>query len=490
MGGPARVRGFLGVGSQARRPRPAPRKRETESGGGRREGWEGDRARRAARASEPGPEAASTMPGRGPALLTVCCLLGPGFLGTPRGGAEAGESLSRVGQLYCVLERRVNSLETMEESLVRQNVQLVLRGPGPPAPPPPGDAFTFVLQERAPVLLQYVDEDADKLECRLSRYFTENTEILWPGLARHGTWLPIWYTVTISHAQARFTITTFCVQMVESGGQKPVHLSGVFSMRTRASQMQTSLAGTVLLDCAFALDHAASVDVAWVLRQKGGRRREMLRYRGAEKRVTHLDPKAEAFPAAIPRGNVSLLLRNVAVRDQGTYSCSVTAAALQGEVNVEVAVLESPKVKLNVESVNLVEGEERKLVCDVSRYYPLEAQAQWLRQPPAGSRLLPKVVDGTLASSHRQNGDETFSYSSYFLLTGSLRDDGVRYTCHVDHLSLKTPIRKSVTVRVTAKSWSWMWIFIGAILVALSGLLLGLLVHLHRAEAILERRIE
>lgn len=109
---------------------------------------------------------------------------------------------------------------------------------------------------------------------------------------------------------------------------------------------------------------------------------------------------------------------------------------------------------VNVNSLSLVEGEQHKLVCNIRHYYPHDIQVQWLREPK-DSWKVPDVVKNVLSSSHRQSSNGTYSSSRYFLLTASLRDNGHRYTCRVDHPSLRSPIRRSVTVEVRGMLLAW-----------------------------------
>ncbi|XP_043855730.1 tapasin-related protein-like isoform X2 [Dromiciops gliroides] len=415
-------------------------------------------------------------------------LLSAGLLWTPGWHVvEAGMKLGKVGQLPCMLEVPPDPSKTQdgESHLHWQHIQLVLSGSESQTLPHGSNSDTFLLQDKAGVLLPHVDEDVDKLECKVSRYFTANTQILWPGLPRRQVQLPTWYIVTITHTDDEFRISTFCFQPAEpSQGPGPAPFTGVFSLYTKASRVQVKLQGTVLLACGFTVDHVAkAMDVAWVLRQKGGRHREVLKYEGKRRQVTHLQEQAKAFPSEIPRGNASILLTSVAVRDQGTYFCSVGTAGLHWELGIEVVVVEPPKVTLSPQTptLSLEEGEEKKLVCEVNRYFPLEAHVQWLREPEEG-RMLPELVKNALFSNHRQSSDETYSFSSYFLLKVSLQDDGVRYTCRVEHESLHFPIRKSITIRVKERfeiKW-WFLLLIIAILVVLLVLLLR---TLHQVES-------
>ncbi|XP_051848079.1 tapasin-related protein-like isoform X2 [Antechinus flavipes] len=427
------------------------------------------------------PERSWGMAGR---AMLVLFLLSPGLLWIPGWQpVEAGMKLGKVRQLPCILEVPPVPSKTLEGDLglQRQHIQLVLSSSESQTLPHQAGSATFLLQDRAGVLLPHVDEAPDQLECTMTRYFTHNMQILWPGLPRRQAQLPTWYVVTVTHTGGRFRISTFCFQPAQGPGPAP--LSGVFSLHTKDPRVQVRPQETVFLACGFSVDHALeAVDVSWVLQQKGGQRRELLTYSGKQGRLTHLHKQAEAFPAEIPRGNASIRLANVAVKDAGNYVCSASAAGLRLELPCEVAVVEPPKVTLSPQSqvLTLEEGQEQKLVCEVSRYYPLEAHTQWLREPLEG-RMLPEVVKNVLFGNHRQSGDGTYSISSYFLLKASRRDDGVRYTCRVEHQGLRFPIRKSITILVTEKFGYGLWLFL-FILAVLMLLLVVLLKYLKQGK--------
>lgn len=135
---------------------------------------------------------------------------------------------------------------------------------------------------------------------------------------------------------------------------------------------------------------------------------------------------------------------------ESVFKCGVRVDVKTRSIVITFSLSEKPTVMLNADSLSLVEGEEQKLVCDVKNFYPLDAQAQWFREPKKRG-MLPDVIKHILFSSHRENSNGTYSYSSYFLLTASLEDDGLKYTCHVAHQSLTYPIKKSVMLSVTGK---------------------------------------
>nr|XP_048680136.1 tapasin-related protein-like isoform X2 [Caretta caretta] len=339
-------------------------------------------------------------------------------------------------------------------------------------------------------ILQHVDEDTDKLECKISRYFTDNTQILWPGLQTQLHKLDSWFTGTIKHLDDKFTITVFLVQSsaskeaenripedVSQGNTETFYLSDVFLVRTGPSVIQSGFNKDVLLSCAFSVDHNTDVTIKWILQQKGGHKKLIFAYNGSTRQVEHKDKRAEMFLAEIPKGNASLLLKTVGVRDAGTYSCQILVSSVLWAQNIQLEIVEKPTVTLNAAVLSLVEGDEHKLVCDISHFYPHDAEAQWF-QEPMQQGMLPHLVTHVVSSSHRQNSDGTYSFSSYFLLKASLRDDGRRYTCRVEHQSLKHPIKKSLTVKVT-ESTSATW-FLVILFVVLAGCLVVMLYFLYQ----------
>uniref|UniRef100_A0A8B9M3P1 Ig-like domain-containing protein n=1 Tax=Accipiter nisus TaxID=211598 RepID=A0A8B9M3P1_9AVES len=107
---------------------------------------------------------------------------------------------------------------------------------------------------------------------------------------------------------------------------------------------------------------------------------------------------------------------------------------------------EKPTVTVNITSLSLVEGEQHKLVCNT--------QAQWL-QEPKDTWKVPDVMKNVLSSGDQQSSNGTYSSSRCLLLTASLKDGGHKYTCWVDHPSLQSPIRRSVTVEVRGTPLTW-----------------------------------
>uniref|UniRef100_A0A8B9Q7K6 Ig-like domain-containing protein n=1 Tax=Apteryx owenii TaxID=8824 RepID=A0A8B9Q7K6_APTOW len=375
--------------------------------------------------------------------LVAGCFLCIGIAKNPNGIATAGSSFRKSRQLACVFETSKIIPLTKELEIIRLNVRLLLSGTESEEARrshsenhPQDNIPSFFVKESSLDILQHANEDINTLDCRISAYFTANTQIIWPGREIRASSLDSWFICTIKHTAEKYMTTAFLVQthkenenhsqgQLSPGIAEQSHVSAVFLVHTRPSVVRSALSKDVLFDCAFSIDHQADVTI-----------------------------------------------QNVEMRDEGTYSCSVSVSSLTGEQAIQLQIEEKPTVIVNVNSLSLVEGEQYKLICDIRNYYPLDAQAQWLRELK-GSRKVPDVVKNVLSSNHRQSSNGTYSFSRYFLLTASLKDNEHTYTCRVDHQSLQAPIRRSVIVQVR-EGTSIIWV-----LLLLLGLSVCLAVVLH-----------
>nr|XP_025963359.1 tapasin-related protein-like isoform X2 [Dromaius novaehollandiae] len=411
------------------------------------------------------------------------------------GIATAGSSFRKSRQLSCVFETSKIIPLSKEIETIRLNVRLLLSGTeSKEAQRSHSENLqenipSFFVEESSVDILQHANEDINALNCRISTYFTANTQIIWPGKEIRASSLDSWFICTIKHTAEKFATTAFLVQtrqenenhnqgQLSQGIAEQSHVSAVFLVHTRPLVVKSALSKDVLFDCAFSIDHQADVTIQWLFRRKGGHKKLIFTYSGSSKQVEHTTDRAEMFLEEISKGNASLLLRNVGMRDEGTYSCSVSVSSLTGEQTIQLQIEEKPTVIVNVDSLSLVEGEQHKLVCDIRNYYPLDAQAQWLRELK-GSRKVPDVVKNVLSSSHRQSSNGTYSFSRYFLLTASLEDNGHTYTCRVDHQSLQSPIRRSVIVKVRGTSIIWLLL----LLLGLTVCLTVMLCYLHKVRS-------
>ncbi|KAM4795143.1 tapasin-related protein-like [Rhinophrynus dorsalis] len=331
-----------------------------------------------------------------------------------------------------------------------------------------------MVKDSSVTLMQYLKGDTDKLNCEIKPYFTDNIQILWPGIQTSADTVDSWFISMVRHSEDRFHMTTFFTQVSEgpTGGEKLPqlntsqeadirHATAVFTLSTRTPKVRSKLKADVLLDCAFSVDHQADVTVTWTLQKKKGEVIKLLSYSGSAKVIEYYMKRISMKVEEIPKGNASLLVRNLDLENQGIYMCSVSVASLFGDQRIRMDILESPTVTINTELVLLEEGEEKKLVCDASTYYPLDVTMEWLREDPE-SKFLPTVLKNIVFSSHKYNNDGTYNLSSFFMFTASILDDGAIFTCRVEHASLVRPIKRRVKVRVKESAkWSYdVWLLV------------------------------
>ncbi|XP_074854575.1 LOW QUALITY PROTEIN: signal-regulatory protein beta-1-like [Carettochelys insculpta] len=137
-------------------------------------------------------------------------------------------------------------------------------------------------------------------------------------------------------------------------------------------------------------------------------------------------PGVSLAVAQLVKGNASLILHNVSVRDQGAYQCMVLHTPDRGEQTLLLHVLATPMVA--VPSKAVLRGEQNLLKCTVSGFYPADIVVTWLR---AGQVLL----NSSLPLPQR-NPDSTFSVSSSLTLQPTEQDQGVTFSCRVQHVAL------------------------------------------------------
>ncbi|XP_043372965.1 tyrosine-protein phosphatase non-receptor type substrate 1-like isoform X2 [Dermochelys coriacea] len=128
----------------------------------------------------------------------------------------------------------------------------------------------------------------------------------------------------------------------------------------------------------------------------------------------------------LANGNASLVLRNVTVSDQGTYQCLIIHSTDRGEQSLHLAVLAEPTVAVPTKAV--LRGEQNLLKCSMSGFYPVNIMVTWLR---AG-----EVLPASLLPAPQRNPDGTFNVSSSLTFQPTEQDQGVTFSCQVQHEAL------------------------------------------------------
>uniref|UniRef100_A0A803J4M6 Tapasin-related protein n=1 Tax=Xenopus tropicalis TaxID=8364 RepID=A0A803J4M6_XENTR len=323
------------------------------------------------------------------------------------------------------------------------------------------EGIIFVLKDSPVNTMKFLKEGSLDLMCEINPYFTDNIQILWPEKSLEEEDLS--QLQSFPNADIR-------------------HVLPVFMLSTQTPHVQARLQEDALLNCDFSIGHHANVNIDWKLLKKGGQEIKLLSYKGSEKSVVYHVKGIMMQVDEVLKGSASLVVKHVDLEKEGLYTCTISVNSLFGDQLIHLEVVETPKVTLNVNSLLLKEGQEQKLVCEASKYYPLDVNIEWL-QEGRDQTFLPTVLKNVLFSSHKHNNDGTYSLSSFFMLTASRLNDGAVFTCRVEHTSLKHPIRKSVKVRVEESSpFSYQELLLVVLIIVLCVVLLRLIMHLNKGR--------
>lgn len=328
------------------------------------------------------------------------------------------------------------------------------------------NAVTFLITSSKLDIRRFFEnvDSIDQLSCDLQRFSTEGIHVRWPVRGEHE--YNRWFTGKIKDSKSHITVLSFIRQ---STAQPPtgehdyrnwtaiedreiLTTTVVMVMKTQTPHIKASLGSKQTLDCHFHIDHkAANAAIEW---HKRGERTSLFSHSAQ----TGQSQGSGVAPKKLTQGDASYLIPFTKMSNEGIYMCSVTVLPLHGSLEISLQIEESPKVSLNTgPSLTMTVGEEKKVICEAERYYPLDVDIQWTQQDEAeaGGRVgasVPKVMNNVLYSSHKPNSDRTVTLSAFFYLSPKLSDSGRQFTCSVSHQSLRVPIKKSFTLTVQEPS--------------------------------------
>uniref|UniRef100_A0A3Q2PKR6 CD276 molecule n=1 Tax=Fundulus heteroclitus TaxID=8078 RepID=A0A3Q2PKR6_FUNHE len=225
----------------------------------------------------------------------------------------------------------------------------------------------------------------------------------------------------------------------------------------------------VTLNCSF--DHSSpfnlsDVAVFWQLTDTKGSIHAF--WKGQDQLVEQLESYANRtslFPAQLTAGNASLLLRRVAIADEGDYTCFVRVQEYdRASLLLQVAApYTKPEVTLEPES-NLRPGDELALTCVAYGGYP-KADVVW--QDGSGRNLTDNITTSVVA-----NEQGLFTMTS--VLTVVLEPNS-SFSCRLINPLLGE--ERSIFVTVTGQNMAFppvaLWVTVG-LAVCLLGLLIAL----------------
>ncbi|KAM9102124.1 tapasin-related protein isoform 1-T3 [Sarcophilus harrisii] len=209
-----------------------------------------------------------------------------------------------------------------------------------------------------------------------------------------------------------------------------------FQVMTQKPSVPASLGASASLPCGFSgAPGSGPIHIEW-RRQHRGQGQRVYVWAGGQGQALREGARLEAREL-LEAGDASLTLPDLTLRDEGVYICQISTAQYQAQQIIQLSILETPKVRLNL----VDEALPPTLLCAVAGYYPLDVAVSWTREEPGGA---PTPASGASFSSHRQSRAGTYSLSS------SLRAEpgaqGATYTCQVAHVSLPEPITLEIWV--------------------------------------------
>ncbi|XP_057694064.1 tapasin-related protein-like [Corythoichthys intestinalis] len=410
-------------------------------------------------------------------------------------GVKSAHSLSWLPCMFSDFIMVVNNEGTRDVQLQQRPsiLQFGQQGDSPVNP----HAITFLVIPSKVNLHSFMpDTDVDDLDCAIHRHNTEGVHVKWPS--QKSNEYNSWFSISLTHTQGLFTVSGILRYPCEppSSGQEDVRnwpaiedrqtliTSVAVILKTLTPTVTSGLGFQKTLHCQFAVDHKTPNLTALWYQQNHGERRTLFSHASRSGQTEGRGVELKN----IAGGDLSYTLPFTEVKHAGMYVCSASVFPLSNSLDISLQIKESPQVSLNVgPMLTLQEGEEKKLVCEAAKYYPLDAHIAWYEEDPAssGQRVgapLPKALDNILLSSHKNNMDRTYSLSGFFYLKASLRQSGRQFTCTVSHTSLRMPIKKSF-ILIVEEPTSWIFtLTVCSVIVMLLSALFFMLRYLHRAS--------
>ncbi|KAJ8359189.1 hypothetical protein SKAU_G00157140 [Synaphobranchus kaupii] len=183
------------------------------------------------------------------------------------------------------------------------------------------------------------------------------------------------------------------------------------------------------------------IDVEWKRVDPSGHEVTVFNSNEPEKR------RIGATVDGLEQGDPSLLLANVNLADEGVYICTVIVTPSEHEGRVRLDVSVRPNMELPGE-LTVTEGEEKTLLCKISRFYPRQIYVFWLIGSSSGREMAP-ISRGVCTTETEDDGNRTFSVSSRITVTANATvNNGAKYVCMIKHRAYPEHHNRSVILRI------------------------------------------
>ncbi|XP_062054080.1 natural cytotoxicity triggering receptor 3 ligand 1-like isoform X1 [Lepus europaeus] len=162
-------------------------------------------------------------------------------------------------------------------------------------------------------------------------------------------------------------------------------------------------------------------------------------------------PGASVPLELLERGDASLRLPAIQLREAGEYRCEVVVTPQKAEGVIQVEVVASPAGKVTLDQAPTKENRYVRVVCKSAGFYPESINVTWEKWTQKAPQHL-QISEGIFTGPPVKNEDGTFNVTSYLMLKSPVEADGAIYQCVVGHISLHTSQRFSLPAIETAES--------------------------------------
>ncbi|XP_051790677.1 uncharacterized protein LOC127529813 [Erpetoichthys calabaricus] len=212
-----------------------------------------------------------------------------------------------------------------------------------------------------------------------------------------------------------------------------------FEFSTPQSEVSTFLHTSVFLPCYFTVAKSRN-GLNFVIVNWRHNDLELAQYMDDE--VKTKTGRVVLLESELHRGNASLILKDVAISDEGNYECEVIEAPniASGKIRLKVRVVP----QLSVKQSKLVINQTSVLECRAEDFYPGNISMEWMRDfDPLPAQRPPLIY-------HHRNG--TFSSVIQYNYTPTSEDIKVPVYCRVKYAPQE---QKNITLEICYPVFNW-----------------------------------